>query len=547
MRSRRGMAVGGLLALSGAVAAEETVTVPWREFRDLYRQQVAREIEGGRPAEADGPVVVVEESDCRLAVGAEGAVAALSLSGRVLAGPRVPLPILPPGVVVSRVAGAQGGALEREGAEGGLRIRPQGEGPFRIALDLLLPVREDDRSKRVDVPLPPAVRSAVSVSLPSGVRLVEPPGIAGEDGVFHVVPARTLAVRFEAERALSPPPAAEIDVLTRVEPQGSRVVLTAAFLPARPPSAPVVVRLPGGAAYLACSLKGSWVREVAGGAVTIAFPPGTAEGFTLQCVLESEAGEAGVGFGLPVLEGNAGREGAFVLAQPEDGEAAVEGALPAAALPASVRGRAESLLGPLPDRLFRLPPGGRAKLVVRRYDAVATPDVVLDDVYFATAFEEGGGAFSLLRLVVPPAAGPRLRLRAVPGAEVWSVAVNGRETELYALEAGSWIVPLGAGGPSRVELTFLRRGPKLGLQGRLETAVPATGLPARSVHVAVVLPPRVELVSAEGDFAAAPGAAWELPGTFAGRRHGFRRAFDRGEGLAAAFLYKEPVEQEPRR
>jgi hypothetical protein len=108
-------------------------------------------------------------------------------------------------------------------------------------------------------------------------------------------------------------------------------------------------------------------------------------------------------------------------------------------------------------------------------------------------------------------------------------------------------VPLAGGEASAVELAYLRRGPKLGLQGRLEAPLPATGLPARNLHVAVVLPPRVELVSVEGDLAAAPGSAWEIPEAYAGRRHYFRRAFDRGEGASAAFLYKEPVDPEPRR
>jgi hypothetical protein len=426
-------------------------------------------------------------------------------------------------------------------------LRPQGEGAFQVALDLLVPVREDSRSKLVTIPVPESVRSGLSVTLPAGFRLVGAPGPAGADGTFHAAGARSMEVRFDEERALPPPAAAEFDTLTRVDLLGKQVVLTTAFLSARAPAAPVVVRLPAGASYIACSLKGSWIREVAGGTVTVAFPPGAAEDFTIQCALGGEAGEAGIGLALPAVEGNAGHEGDFALAEPEDGEVAVEGALPT---PAAADGpalrRAAALLGRLPDRRFRLPRGGAARLAVRRFDAVGTPELVLDDIRVYTAFEEGGGALTVLRLAIPPSAGPRLRLRAVPGAEIWSASVNGRKAGVYAMERESWIVPLAAGEVSTVELAWLRRGLKLGLQGRLEAPLPATGLPARNVHVAVVLPPRVELVSVEGDLATA-GAAWEIPESVAGRRHYFRRAFDRGEGMSAAFLYKEPVAQEPRR
>jgi hypothetical protein len=182
-----------------------------------------------------------------------------------------------------------------------------------------------------------------------------------------------------------------------------------------------------------------------------------------------------------------------------------------------------------------------------KLSTVATPRVVLDALQFFTAFEEGGGALSVLRMELPPEAGRWLRIRRVAGAEIWSLRVNGRKEALYALDDEHWVVALPGDAPASVELAFLRRGGKLGLRGRLEVALPATGMPARNVIVGVALPERVELMAVEGHLAPAPGAGpavRAVPAEFIGRRHFFRRAFYSGDGLQAAFYFREPPKTE---
>jgi hypothetical protein len=526
-------------AVLNAAPAGETVTVPWREFRDLYRGEVERQLRG--EPEPKRPVVSIEKGEYRLDVGEETAAGAVVLTGRVIGpGAPDPVPLFPPGTILARVGDAEGGALVC--TSGGIAFHPTQEGPFRLALDLRIAVTEDERSRVLSLPVPAAAVSAVRVSLPAEHRLVGRPGIPGADGDFHFSSARPLTVRFERRPVVPPSSAPEIDTFTRVMLRGNRVVLVTAFLPARAPAGPVTVRLPAGATWQATSLPGSRIRERDGERIVIALPPDKPEPFVVQVSLPGGEGEAPVAFAVPVVESNTGREGEFALESPRDGEVSFEGAVPAPPWPARLAGRAESLVGEVRGRRLRVPRDAPARMRIRRYAAVEAPEVVLDDLYFCTAFEEGGGALSVLRLEVPPAAGPRLRLRRVAGAEIWSAVVNGRKTGVYTRGEEGWILPLAEGEVSRIELTFLVRGAKLGLQGRLVSAMPATGLPARNVHVAVILPARVQLVSVEGDLTAEPGASWEVPGSLRGSRYFFRRAFDAGEGVEAAFFYKEPVE-----
>jgi hypothetical protein len=185
---------------------------------------------------------------------------------------------------------------------------------------------------------------------------------------------------------------------------------------------------------------------------------------------------------------------------------------------------------------------GAAPVERKRLSAVDTPPVVLDTLYCFTSFTEGGGALTVLALDVPVEAGAWLKVKRVPQAEIWSLKINGSRESLYAEKEGDWMVPLAGGRRSRVELAFLQKGEALGLRGRLESRLPATGIPARKLFFGVGLPDRVDLISVEGNLTPAAGDSWPVPPEFVGKRHFFSRAFYNGEGMKAAFFYKEPFE-----
>jgi hypothetical protein len=162
-------------------------------------------------------------------------------------------------------------------------------------------------------------------------------------------------------------------------------------------------------------------------------------------------------------------------------------------------------------------------------------------MHLYTSFSENGSALSVLRLELPAAAGRRLQLQPIAGAEIWSLSVNGQPRSLYSQEAGNWVIPLDEGA-SVVELAYLQKGDKLGLKGRLPVLVPATGLAARKLNVAIALAERVELIAMEGELEPTAGNGWPSVPGFAGKPYFFTHPFYRGTQLDAAIYYQEPLE-----
>lgn len=179
-------------------------------------------------------------------------------------------------------------------------------------------------------------------------------------------------------------------------------------------------------------------------------------------------------------------------------------------------------------------------LDVSGFTAVAASPVVLDRQEFFTSFDENGSVLSVLMMEVPAAAGPQLKMTAIPDVEIWSLTVNEMPRKVY-LKDDTWIIPLENERVSRVQLSLLQQDVKLGLQGRLDACLPATGLPSRSLRVGIALPARVQLLSIEGPVSPVSGETWKAPADFIGQPHFFSRAFYKGEGMRLTVSYKEPV------
>lgn len=171
--------------------------------------------------------------------------------------------------------------------------------------------------------------------------------------------------------------------------------------------------------------------------------------------------------------------------------------------------------------------------------------VVLDTQDFFISFDENGSMLAVIVMNVPAAAGPHLKLHVIPDVDIWSLTVNDRPRKVYR-QADHWIIPVAEDGVSRVRLALLRKSGKLGLQGSLETHLPATGLPSRTLRVGIALPPRVQLLSLEGAVSPAGHADWQTPADFVGKPYFFSRSFYEGDGMKLTVSYKEPVKPENR-
>ena len=531
-----------IAALSGA--AEEIVTVPWIDFEKLYRESVERELKEAEPEEEERDLYTIEEALYSFDVGDESASARVLLSGKVLSGEPDAIPLFKTDVIVSSMERVEGGNLVSDGE--GVSLIPAGEGDFQVVLSLLAPVEEDGRSRYVRLGVPYALKNGLTVNLSAGDRLLEHPGIVGAEGTIHFAPRSELTVRFEEEGDPSSAGALEIDTLTVVRLEGKKLFFETHFVPSRPVPSPFRIRLTSEARYLSSSLKGSWIKPVEDGALLVTLPEKGTIPFTVDYVLDRDVTLPST-FSLPSVPENRGSEGIFFVEEPEGGEIDLTGegfvkGLSPSRLPAGLRS--------LPDKradLSRIAPGGRARLVFTPFETVRAPEVVLDNLSFFTSFEEGGRVLSVLRMELPPGMGPRFQIGSVPGAEIWSLRVNGKSKNLYTVEEESWIIPLSGDEKSLIELAFLRKEEKLGLRGRLEVLLPETGISARNVTIGVALPPRVELLAVEGDLAPVPEGKRSLPAEFIGERYFFALTFYKGEGMTVPLFYKEPVEIGKRR
>lgn len=172
---------------------------------------------------------------------------------------------------------------------------------------------------------------------------------------------------------------------------------------------------------------------------------------------------------------------------------------------------------------------------------VETPDAVLHSVTFYSSFAEDGTVLSAMHLVIPANERNQLELDPIEGAEVWSLTVNDKPRSLYLSAAEKWVIPLDAKIDSKVELAYLTRNQKLGLEGRLDFVIPETGLTARSVQLIVGLPERMHMLAMDSDLQPANGQGWPAFKSFNGRPHFFARPFYRGRAFSASIIYQEPV------
>ena len=527
------------------VLGEEGVFIPWNEFETLYRDYVEREImKTAMEPRAEPQVYSIDEARYQCHVRPDGAEVDVLVSGRVISGPPEPIPLFGSDVVITSIDQVTGGAVITPSDLNVTAILPDGSGPaFQFIARLLVRAGEDGGAKSISFSIPRALQNTLEVSIPGELRLLDAQGIADGDGIYRFSASPSLSLRYADTQRLEAATVIQIDSLSRISAQRGRTFIATHFLPVRAVPDSLIIHVPSGAKYLSSSLRAASIRELDNGQYELTIPSEERGAFTIEWALDTPSDGGPVVLTLPVIEGNGGQQGRFILDEPEDGQiaAAADGLvsrIPAGRLPEPLRQAAAGV-----QFYMSVPAESPVTLTPTRFQPVSTPVTVLESQYFFSSFEENGNVLSVVVMDVPPDVGPRLELKAVPNAEIWSLTVNGVKKKVYGGDAGTWMIPLDAGQPSHVELAFLEEKEKLGLQGRLEASIPETGLPSQEVRIGIALPSRVELLSMEGPVSPAKGDEWTAPAEFAGNRYYFSRAFYKGEGMALAVSYKEPVDR----
>lgn len=528
------------LALAAPFASAQSPTPPWEEFKVLYRESLERKFADARHADEHREPMIcpLEKATYRIKIGGGRAGGRIRISGKIVSGDPVSLPLFD-GAIALRDAQSTGGELIG-GENGAIRFLPATGSPgFSIETGFMIEPSEDTRSKQIRLSIPPALQNSLEITLPGETQLIEAPGIADEAGVRHFSMLDAIEIRYLGRADLAAETPVDVDMLTVIEPVGRRAMMNVLFAPAAGPVPSFTLETRPETQYVASTLKPSWISRLDGGRYEISLPEGEAEPFSIQFAIdETTAGQFSLA--LPTIEGNNGREGDFAIDEPDDGQTSVTARTLVRNIPNARLGAGLRFMAGERASFLHAEPGSPIALRVKRFTPAPAPPVVLDAQYFFVSFEENGNALSKLILNAPPEAGPRLIVKPPPGAEVWSLKVNGKSRKVYEDADAGWIVPLDSGANSLIELTMLTRGERLGLHGRLETILPETGLAACRLCVTLALPERIELRSVEG--AVSPSNdEWETPGDIAGRLYFFSRDFHKGESVSLAASYREPV------
>lgn len=526
-----------VLALACTQADADSATVPWSEFKELY----AEHIENTRRKDEDGkagapPGYTLRRAEMALRADGDTVTGEIAFTGETLLPPPVVVPLIGETTLVAGVRGEKGGQVLR--TADAVAFRSDTTGPFQVTLDVVLPVAREREARSFDVPGPAAITNALRIDLPPGARLTGTPGVPGSDGRHYLAAGRVQTIRYiSKEEAAAMPPA--IDIFTEIAVHQHRLRLTTLLVPGQPLARPFDLQLPAGARIISSTLQDDWWRLRNDGCYRIDLPADLDRALEIVADLDAPASQP-LQVMLPRIRENIGAEGNFTVREPVHTRVSVQGAGLAGNLPA------EQLSGAIRERwpaLVHFEHAGEEPVAItlEPLPAVGTPELVLDAVTFFAAYGEDGQVLTTLRMAVPATAGTRLRLKPVPGVEVWSVTVDGARREMLIEDERAWVVPLDGKSAAEVEIALLARHDRPALRGNLNLTLPETGLSARVLYFGLALPKRLELASMDSDLAPEDPARLPHPEYFRGSSYLFTRSFYRGEAIPVALAYREPA------
>lgn len=537
--------LSAIILITPAMAySQSRISVPWEELKTLYKQSVERSILEKCKKKKPPYIFGFNEGRYRIKIEKNYITGTLSLSGKVISGKPVPIDLFDSTqLIVEDILDTQWGDLYCEtGQNHRIVFLPTGQQPFRIDLAFSMPIQEDRRSRFVRLAIPPALKNTLTVDLNNDYRLIENPGTPKTDGSWRLSAGSDLFIRFTTKSALSGDSIIDVDMVTRVQIQGNKILMKAAFHPNRIPMSSFLIDVPENFRIMSSSLKTSWFTTIKPNLIDVHPPPDAKIPFYTEFISISSNSDKALMFSLPKIQGNTGSTDVFFIEQPDDGrvEAAEKGIILSAS-PDAIQPVFKDWVGKRRHLLKSLS-GQQIQLNVSRFKPMHASPMVLDAVRLFSSFEENGNILSVLSMTLPLSDRARLALHAVADTKIWSLKVNGNRRKVYEDGSGSWIIPLDRNKASSIELAYIRKGDKLGLDGRLELTLPETGLSSRRLIIGVALPERVQLLSVEGPISPEINAPRSIPNEFIGKPHFFSRAFHDGSSLDLAVFYKEPVD-----
>lgn len=537
------LSISPLLPLTTTAAGDASVTVPWSEFQLLYQQQIEARLKESLLPERKTAIHTIESVRYLLHVDEYAAAGSLEIQGRVLQGEVEPFPLFDEKIAVTGVMQADGAHVLVRGNT--YEVYAEGPGEFRLDLGISIPLQARDGGLELSFQPPGAVSNSLQLTITDNLWMADSGSLQTADGLHYFSSVQPLSLRFERKLvSMEAADAIQIDGFTRLSLRGDNLVAENHFLPRKSIKAPVTLSIPPTADSISTSLPRSWVNRTDEKTLVIELPEKWQAPFTVQYALDARSDR--VDMPLPRFDHNDGREGEFSIDLSAEARISAKGDSIRRDLAVESLSEEMRTYATQSRPFMRVPAAQSLLLEIQRFDIVRAPEVVLDSVYLYSSFTDEGNILTAIRLSLPPQSGERLLLQAVPDAEIWSVRVNGKIVNLYTQGADNWVVPLAGDAESQVELAFLRRGQKLGLEGSLALLFPKTGLTAQSVNVVIGLSERVDLIAMDSDLHPTEAVNWPTSTGFRGKPYYFTRSYYRGDAIKVEIYYKEPTNNDAR-
>ncbi len=526
----------GFVVQAHCLEKSETVTVPWTQFKELYREHLKKELAKQiEPVKKKVVPIALTNCDCKVVFSKKLCLISYKIKG--LRGNIDKEPLLKKNYAVISSKTDGGVRLQRFPEGIGLLLTAEKKLEFLTEFTVSVPVKVVDGDYLVELEIPNSLTNVVTVEFRDDLRLGSFPAdkIDGRKNIFSVAPGvfDLRAVDSNVKKVKWFP---DLDIFTNYKFGVNRMQLQIKALVNPGSSRAFCLKLSAG---IRCS-RGAlprFIRVDSSGELNVNLPE-KVNNFTVTCETDLKPQVEQVTVKQPFVPGNRGREGFFALAQPLGAEVAVAAkGLQRDLFPADITAAGAGTLS-----CWSSPVSNPLTFTIKKLNKVSSPEVIVETIFFCSALEENGSIISSLSFEYPGSGA--LKLKKLTDGKLWRFTINGKKSGIYE-DGKYWRVELPAEHKTnRVEMAFLLTGKKPGIQGIYSSTMPDCGLNARRVVYTAVLPKRLELRGFEGGIDPLPKdiAPPHLPRGISGNRYNFYRPYYTGGEIKAEFFYREPPE-----
>lgn len=539
-----------LLALSVMPAGnagedEAVVKMPLVTYKALLMEHLEREKEKTAGPKEEKNEWSLDESHFKVLPGRKQVSAECRIEGRMLKGkPGEKIKLFNETLLLTGPIKATGCNLVSQ--DGALYVVPSvaGAGKFSAEFSFAFMTEEGLDSLSCRIPVPNCLKNIIDIEAVKGIKLISSDGANVGPASYAAASGISCNLRLKAESENAEiVRAPDIDVFCDVTPEKKCSLVTAYFVSRQDSVREFSVKLPANSRVTFLSLPGSAVERTSGDVLKITLPEKEKGIFQIKFMIENSGSGGLTRFRLPIIEGNAGREGLFIIREPENANIVftAKGDVEDSAMPQSF-----PELNIPKDLSVREALKGELAFTMKYLERVKMPEFVADAIYFMTNFSENGNILTSMYLSLPVGfPDSKLLIKKVKGSEIWGLKINGIDLSMLEFDKDTWAIPVNRSEKSDIELSLLSKGEKTGLHGRLEAVLPDTGLSAEKLFFTALLPAHLEVISADSPLAPYNGDPLPPPKGFKGRSYSFSGSFCKGSVITTALEYNE-IREDPK-